>query len=304
LDRAALHAYQYCEIPTQIRTLEAARTALDRSLSADQQEHQHITAQLSRLRPNIPYLDPVTALIDLQLYRRQWQRILTSTLYFLKIGTEGLYKIGVTTRSIEERVNEIEADLMLPLGQVKIEVIGTWPSRGNVERYFLHRYAAYRQPLGNLSEYFRLADAKPVIRDLRRMQDKVLSALENQVLAGLPAPAEIDIADLQAEAERQAEQACLEAEHLAEQAKIEAERQAQLTRRSEHIRAGMQRVAALGRNIGRPKGSGVTEAEFMQKLTSQAIRAALDEGLSIRQTAARVGVSVNTVQKVKTLLSK
>jgi len=136
------------------------------------------------------------------------------------------------------------------------------------------------------------------------MQDKVLSALENQVLAGLPAPAEIDIADLQAEAERQAEQACLEAEHLAEQAKIEAERQAQLTRRSEHIRAGMQRVAALGRNIGRPKGSGVTEAEFMQKLTSQAIRAALDEGLSIRQTAARVGVSVNTVQKVKTLLSK
>ena len=85
-------------------------------------------------------IDYETAITDLRLYRAQWRRILSLTLYFLEINGGELHKIGVTTRPIEERVAEIAADLRPHLGNVKIDVVGTWSHRGNVELYFKHRY--------------------------------------------------------------------------------------------------------------------------------------------------------------------
>ncbi|MBW4458598.1 MAG: hypothetical protein KME55_41945 [Nostoc indistinguendum CM1-VF10] len=53
-------------------------------------------------------------LTDKTLYRAQIQRILSYTLYFLEIQTNigTLHKIGVTARPIQQRLTEIETDLL------------------------------------------------------------------------------------------------------------------------------------------------------------------------------------------------
>ena len=58
----------------------------------------------------------------------------------------------------------------------------------------------------------------------------------------------------------------------------------------ERIKAGIARARAEGKHLGRPRTPAATE---------QAIRDALAEGLSIRQAAARCGVGLGTVQRIK-----
>lgn len=122
-------------------------------------------------------------LTDLRLYRAQMRRILSSTLYFLEIEAEGetLHKIGVTRRLIEERVTEVQRDLSAHFEAVAIKVIGTWSHRGNVEKYFKHRYQDFNYLIGSLTEYYKFnsaEDAKAVSQDLCRMQPKVLCQSE------------------------------------------------------------------------------------------------------------------------------
>ena len=69
--------------------------------------------------------------------------------------------------------------------------------------------------------------------------------------------------------------------------------------RSSAIKTGMQRAKNWGTHTGRPKGSGDSREQFLHKPSSIAIIAALDRGLSVRSVAFSVGVSPNTVQKVK-----
>ena len=87
-------------------------------------------------------------LTDLRLYRAQIKRILSNTLYFLEIQVEGetLHKIGVTRRPIEERAKEVQRDLIAHFKTVAIKVIATWSHRGNVEKYFKHRYQDFTSP--------------------------------------------------------------------------------------------------------------------------------------------------------------
>ncbi|MDZ8186241.1 MAG: GIY-YIG nuclease family protein [Nostoc sp. ChiSLP02] len=125
-------------------------------------------------------------LIDLKLYRAQLQRILSSTLYFLEIQTQKdiLYKIGVTTRPIKERLAEIKLDLAAHYQTVAIQVLGTWLHRGNVELYFKHRYRNFNYPIGNLTEYYKFnaEDTEIVLGDLQKMQSKILSQVEIDIL--------------------------------------------------------------------------------------------------------------------------
>lgn len=65
------------------------------------------------------------------------------------------------------------------------------------------------------------------------------------------------------------------------------------------IREGMARAKAAGRHVGRVLEDQTT---FLDKPKTQAIRAALDQGLSLRVAAATTGVSVNTVRKVKAMI--
>jgi hypothetical protein len=219
------------------------------------------------------------ALTDLRLYRAQWRRILSTTLYFLEVQAAGetLYKIGVTQRSVDDRVAEIAQELRAVAGDAEIRVLGTWPQRGNVEVYFKHRYQAEQRRLGSLTEYFAFADVEAVLRDLRRMPAKILSPLEQAVFADEPTAIEVELA---AEAKAR-------------------EREQQARARSAAIAHGMAVARAQGVHVGRPAG-GEEITAFLAKPTSQRVVAALrdDPGRSIRQVAAAAGVSINTVRKV------
>jgi T5orf172 domain len=219
-------------------------------------------------------------LTDLRLYRVQLQRILSLTLYYLEVTGVGetLYKIGVTTRPVEERVVEIERDLSEYFQSVSIKVLGSWTHRGNVERYFMYRYKQYQHPIGSLQEYFKFDSpelAKSVLRDLRRMKPKVLTPDEVEIVEGKPSEIEVI---------------------------IEAERSRQL--HSAAVRTGMERARHWGTHVGRPIGSSISNEEYLAQPKSAEIISALSNGLSVRKTARTVGVSPNTVQKVKTIWLK
>ena len=117
---------------------------------------------------------------DLKIYQLQLQRILRFTLYFLQIDADGkaINKIGITSRTIEDRLPEIERDLKQHYSKVAIEVLGTWQHRGNVELYFKHRYKEFNYPIGKLTEYYNFPNIGLVLTDLNLMQPKVLTGKE------------------------------------------------------------------------------------------------------------------------------
>lgn len=208
-------------------------------------------------------------LTDLRLYRTQMRRILACTLYFLQIGADGLYKIGVTTRNIEDRVREIVADIQPILGVVEVKVLGTWSSRGNVEFYFKHHYREQQHLLGSLTEYYQFEDVTPVLRDLRRMKAKVLSDLEREILDG-------------------------NRPHI----ELEWESQTIEQRRVTAIKPGIERARKKGTRLGRPPGLETAD-DILAKPYANQVREALAAGLSLREAARAAGVALNTVQKVK-----
>ena len=123
-------------------------------------------------------------LADLKMYCVQIQRILQFSLYFLEIKADGklLHKIGVTRRSIDELVWEVQRDLKLHYKDVFINVLGTWLHRGNVERYFKYRYQRFNYPIGTLTEYFKFTDVDSVFEDLNQMAPKILTQAEIDIL--------------------------------------------------------------------------------------------------------------------------
>ena len=122
-------------------------------------------------------------LADLKIYRLQLQRILRFTLYFLQINCDGktLHKIGVTSRTMKDRLPEIERDLRQHYSDIDIDVLGTWQHRGNVELYFKHRYQKFNYRIGKLTEYYKFKDVELVLEDLCSMQSKVLSESEIEI---------------------------------------------------------------------------------------------------------------------------
>lgn len=112
--------------------------------------------------------------VDAEIMREHWARLQANALYFLKVETPGLqllHKIGMTGRSVEERVAEIRADLSADYGPVSVSVLGCWPGLGRLERYCKFRFRRSWHPLGTRTEYFSFTDAdiKPVLRELRRL---------------------------------------------------------------------------------------------------------------------------------------
>jgi hypothetical protein len=122
---------------------------------------------------------------DLLIYRAQLRRILVNSLYFLEVKADGniFYKIGVTTRSIEERIVEVQRDVRAHYSDVVVSLLGLWEHRGNVELYFKHRYKAFNHRIGKLTEYFAFPNVKVVLQDLYEMEAKVLSDVEVDVLS-------------------------------------------------------------------------------------------------------------------------
>src|SRR4028119_427636 len=121
---------------------------------------------------------------DLLIYRAQLRRILVNSLYFLEVKADGniFYKIGVTTRSIEERIAEVQRDVKAHYSDVAVCLLGLWEHRGNVELYFKHRYQPFNYRIGKLTEYFAFPNVKAVLNDLYGMEPKVLSAAESDAI--------------------------------------------------------------------------------------------------------------------------
>ena len=103
-----------------------------------------------------------------------------NSLYFLEVKADGncFYKIGVTTRSIEERIAEVQRDVRAHYSNVAVNLLGLWEHRGNVELYFKHRYQPFNYRIGKLTEYFCFPDVKPILNDLYGMEPKMLSGVE------------------------------------------------------------------------------------------------------------------------------
>jgi len=122
---------------------------------------------------------------DLLIYRAQLRRILVNSLYFLEVKANGncFYKIGVTTRSIEERIAEVQRDVRAHYSDVAVNLLGLWEHRGNVELYFKHRYKAFNYRIGKLTEYFAFPNVKVVLQDLCEMKPKMLSDVEVDILS-------------------------------------------------------------------------------------------------------------------------
>jgi len=128
----------------------------------------------------------IEKLMDLKIYRLQMQRILRFTLYFLEILVDNkiLHKIGVTGRTMGDRLPEIERDLKQHYSKIEINVLKTFQHRGNVEQYFKHRYREFNYRIGKLTEYYRFDDAEKVLDDLQYMKLKALTDLELKILQG------------------------------------------------------------------------------------------------------------------------
>jgi hypothetical protein len=123
---------------------------------------------------------------DLLIYRAQLRRILVNSLYFLEVKADGniFYKIGVTTRMIEERIAEVQRDVRAHYSDVAVNLLGLWERRGNVELYFKHRYQPFNYRIGKLTEYFAFPNVKVVLNDLCEMEAYVLSQVEENAIAG------------------------------------------------------------------------------------------------------------------------
>jgi hypothetical protein len=123
---------------------------------------------------------------DLLIYRAQLRRILVNSLYFLEVKADRntFYKIGITTRAIEERIAEVQRDVRAHYSDVVVNLLGLWEHRGNVELYFKHRYKAFNYRIGKLTEYFQFPNVKVVLQDLCEMESKVLSDVELDAIGG------------------------------------------------------------------------------------------------------------------------
>ena len=149
-----------------------------------------IMSELDRLSNSVKVAEAIGGfvliekLMDLKIYKLQVQRILRLTLYFLQIHADSktLHKIGVTSRTMGDRLPEIERNLQQHYSDISINVLKTWQHRGNVELYFKHRYKEFNYRIGKLTEYYRFKDADAVLNDLCSMQPKTLSEAELKIL--------------------------------------------------------------------------------------------------------------------------
>ena len=72
----------------------------------------------------------------------------------------------------------------------------------------------------------------------------------------------------------------------------------------ERTELGRKMYVLNGGKLGRPKGTNENENTFLNKPKSKQITSLLEKGKSVRDICGRIGVSPNTVTKVKKLLSE
>jgi len=109
-----------------------------------------------QVEPNPEMVMP--ALADLHIYRAQLARVFNLHLYLLEIKySEGLlYKIGVTA-DMDRRMIEIKRDLA-GMSITQIQPLQVLKRRGAVEHYTHYRYREYQHKMDTHTEYFTFDD--------------------------------------------------------------------------------------------------------------------------------------------------
>lgn len=235
-----------------------------------------------------PHMVPVN-LIDLNIYRAQVGRLFGLHLYLLKITYEDgvLYKIGVTSRDVEARIVEIERAL-IPVVKVKsIKVDRLCKNRGAVERYVQHRYRDYQVPMENLTEYFEFD--KKTLSTVRREFTKLGDLNYERIFThgywqdGKYVPEQL-IGEILAGEPSYIEQKIQQEEYKRQHAAA--------------TKAGIEMAKEKGIHVGRPADSA---HEILEKYPE--IVEALNKGHTLKQIAREIGVSRNTVRRVKAAMS-
>lgn len=141
----------------------------------------------------------VTSTVDRELLYAFLQRQAKGSLYFLKLqvvtkegGTKGLYKIGMTCRSLEERIKEIENDIGKYAELIDLEKLYELPGRASIEHYFKCKYRQFQHSIGPLTEYFSFSDnIANVSLELEELKEKALprrvSGILNRLKSSMPA---------------------------------------------------------------------------------------------------------------------
>jgi len=110
---------------------------------------------------------------DITSFLEEQERFQQFTLYFLELRTDShiYHKIGITGRTVKERVAEVEQDAR-KLGSVQIAVKHQVKGYAFLETFFKHKYADYQLEFGQYTEYFDLpADIlKGIEEDLNRLE--------------------------------------------------------------------------------------------------------------------------------------
>ncbi|MEM9955361.1 MAG: GIY-YIG nuclease family protein [Chloroflexota bacterium] len=238
------------------------------------------------------------AIADLNIFRSQVERFYGLHLYLLKIvHADGeLYKIGVTSRDVDERIKEIRRDLRDFIDVKSIKVDRLCEHRGAVERYAQHRYRSYQKLIGNHTEYFEFP--KKFLRNVRR---------DFTSLGDLHLPTDgwyfYDIRRDEPKLGEYTRNGLLGQILAQESAYIES-----VIREDEYIirhreatsagtKAGLARARERGVTLGRPKD---TEASLLKRHPQ--IVAALQEGTPIKAIARNLKVGRNTVRRVRDAL--
>lgn len=244
-----------------------------------------------------PALDQVAGNIaDLNIYRSQVQRLYSLDLYLLKIQhAEGvLHKIGVS-RDIDRRITEIERDLkpLIEVESIKVDRLCRY--RGAVERYALHRYSEHRAEVGPLTEYFNF-DKKTlssVRRDFTSLGDFVV-----------PEYGDWWMPDYRGDTDKEGDYRVdgligqiLTDEPAWIQEQVEQDQLKQAI--SEGTKRGMEHAKEQGIHVGRPAD---TDDEIINKYPD--IVKKLQQRQAIRAIARELGVSKNTVRKVRDALRR
>lgn len=108
------------------------------------------------------------------------QILTTSTLYFLELRLDDgkvIHKIGRTTRTVQERMNEVCIDMEAAHRQgVSVKLLNAVHNAGHVERFLLYKNRSFKYEISNFTEYLIL-DKKSITRiknDMTRLSNRLL----------------------------------------------------------------------------------------------------------------------------------
>lgn len=68
------------------------------------------------------------------------------------------------------------------------------------------------------------------------------------------------------------------------------------------IKKGLEKARQNGKNLGRPKNSGYSDCDVLNKHSDVVV--CLNDGISIRKTGKKLNKSFSTIQRVKKILTK